>query len=110
MKYVTVRLVETPDYDVLSSSNEAYVGNLDSDDFETVDFIIKPTAAEPRLQIQLEFKDPYNVDFKETYDLPLRIITQKELGNGGFPWGILLVVLAAIGGIVYWRIRRKKKR
>ncbi len=110
MKYVSIKLIETPDYEVLSSTNEAYVGNLDSDDFETVDFTIKPKVAEPRLKVQLEFKDPYNAGFEQSYDLPLRIITQKELGNGGFPWSILLVVLAAIGGIVYWRIRRKKKR
>ncbi|MEM4247200.1 MAG: COG1361 S-layer family protein [Candidatus Woesearchaeota archaeon] len=110
MKYVSVRLVETPDYEVLSSSNEEYVGNLDSDDFETVDFAIRPKFAEPRLKVQLEFKDPYNVDFKETYDLPLRIITAKELGNGGLPWGWLVLALIVVGGIIYWRIRKKKKR
>ncbi|HLF54130.1 MAG TPA: hypothetical protein VI612_00225, partial [Candidatus Nanoarchaeia archaeon] len=35
LKYMTVKLVQMPDYEVLSTSNEAYVGNLDSDDFET---------------------------------------------------------------------------
>ncbi len=110
MKYVTLKLIETPDYDVLSSSNEEYVGNLDSDDFETVDFTIKPNVAEPRLQLQLEFKDPYNVDFKQKYDLPLRIITKSELGNGGFPWGLVFLALLVVGGIIYWRVRKKKKR
>ncbi|MEM4240331.1 MAG: COG1361 S-layer family protein [Candidatus Woesearchaeota archaeon] len=110
MKYVSVRLVETPDYEVLSSSNEAYVGNLDSDDFETVDFTIKPKVSEPRLNVQLEFKDPYNVGFKESYNLPLRIITAKELGNGGFPWGWIVLAVIVVGGIIYWRIRKKKKR
>ncbi len=110
MKYVSVKLIETPDYDVLSSTNEAYVGNLDSDDFETVDFTIKPKIAEPRLKVQLEFKDPYNIDFKESYDLPLRIITAKELGNGGMPWGWIVLASAVVGGIIYWRISRKKKR
>jgi hypothetical protein len=110
MKYVSVKIVETPDYEVLSSSNEAYVGNLDSDDFETVDFTIKPKVAEPRLQLQMEFKDPYNMAYQESYNLPLRIITAKDLGNGGFPWGTVIIVLAIAGGIVYWRIRKRKKR
>jgi hypothetical protein len=110
MKYVSVKLVETPDYEVLSSTNEAYVGNLDSDDFETVDFTIKPLATEPRLKVQMEFKDPYNMDYTESYDLPLRIITAADLGNGGTPWGMIIIGLAVVGGIVYWRVRRKKKR
>lgn len=110
MKYVSIKLIETPDYEVLSSTNEAYVGNLDSDDFETVDFTIKPKVAEPRLKIQLEFKDPYNMEYKESYDLPLRIITAADLGNGGLPWGWIILFLAVIGGIIYWRVKRKKKR
>ena len=110
MKYVSVKLVETPDYEVLSSSNEAYVGNLDSDDFETVDFTIKPNVAEPRLQLQMEFKDPYNMAYQESYNLPLRIITAADLGNGGLPWGWIILFVAVVGGIIYWRVRKKKKR
>lgn len=110
LKYMTVRLVQTPDYEILSPSNEAYVGNLDSDDFETVDFTIKPLVDSPRLVVQLEFKDPYNVDFSQQYDLPLRIITEKDLGKGGFPVGTVVIVLLIIGGIVYWYFKRRKKR
>ena len=110
LKYVTVRLVQTADYEILSSTNEAYVGNLDSDDFETVDFTIKPLVESPRLSVQLEFKDPYNVDFMQQYDLPLRIITEKELGKKGLPWGTIVVALIVVVGGVYWYFRRKKKR
>lgn len=110
MKYVNVRVVQTPEYEVLSTSNEQYVGNLDSDDYETVDFIIKPLVVSPRLSVQLEFKDPYNVDFKQEYNLPVRIITQSDLGKGGFPWVTVIVVLLVIGGGVYWYLKRKKRK
>lgn len=110
LKYVTVRVTQTPEYDVLSSSNEEYVGNLDSDDFETVDFIIKPLAASPRLQVQVEFKDPYNTNYNKVYDLPLRIITDKDLGKGKSPIGTIIFVLLIAGGAAYWWFRRKKKR
>jgi hypothetical protein len=110
LKYVTVTLVQTPDYEILSPSNEAYVGNLDSDDFETVDFTIKPLVESPRLSVQLEFKDPYNVDFSQQYDLPLRIITEKELGKKKTPWGLIVVGLIVVAGIIYWFRRGKKKR
>jgi len=110
LKYVTVRLTQTPDYEILSPTNEAYVGNLDSDDFETVDFTIKPLVESPRLSVQLEFKDPYNVDFSQQYDLPLRIITAKELGQKKFPVVTVVIVLLVIAGVVYWWFKRKKKR
>jgi len=108
-KFMTVRLVKTPDYEILSPSNEDYVGNLDSDDFETVDFTIKPLTGNPRMRIQLEFKDPYNVDFQQEYDLPLRIITDEELGktSSPLPWIIGLIVVA---GLIYWWRKKAKKR
>lgn len=110
MKYVNVRIVQTPEYNVLSTSNEQYVGNLDSDDYETVDFIIKPLVDSPRMSVVLEFKDPYNVDFKQEYNLPVRIITQSDLGKGGFPWVTVIVVVLLIAGGVYWYRRRKKRK
>ncbi len=110
LKYVTMRLIQTGEYDVLSPSNEEYVGNLDSDDFETVDFLIRPRASQPRLQVQLEFKDPYNVNFKQDYDLPLRILTDRDLGKGGMPFGTIILVLLLIGGGAYWYWKRRKKK
>jgi len=110
LKYVTVKLVQTPDYEILSTSNEAYVGNLDSDDFETVDFTVKPLVESPRLSVQLEFKDPYNVDFTQQYDLPLRIITSADLGEAGFPWGTVVIVVLVIVGVIYWWRKRGKKK
>lgn len=110
LKYVAVRLIQTQDYDVLSSSNERYVGNLDSDDFESVDFTVKPNVESPRLKVQVDFKDPYNLDFHQEHDLPLRIITDKDLGKDGFPTGTLIIALLVIGGLAYWYFRRRKKR
>lgn len=110
LKYLTVTLVGTDQYEMLSPSNEAYVGNLDNDDFETVDFIIKPLVESPRLSVKLSFKDPYNVDFVQQHDLPLRIITDKDLGKAKSPVGTIIVVLLIVAGVWYWFKRRKKKK
>jgi len=109
LKYLTATIIGNDQYEILSPSNEAYVGNLDSDDFETVDFIIKPLVESPRLNLKLEFKDPYNVDFTQQYDLPLRIITAKDLGQDEFPYTIVIVAVLIIAGFIYWRFRKKKK-
>ena len=110
LKYLNARLVSTDQYEVLSPSNEEYIGNLDSDDFETFEFIIKTKQKNVRLNTIVEFKDPYNKDYSKTFDLPLRVISQSELGGKGFPWGTTLIVLVVIAGIIYWWYRRRKKK
>jgi len=110
LKYLNARLISTEQYEVLSPSNEEYIGNLDSDDFETIEFIINPKQKDLRLNLVMDFKDPYNKDYSQTYDLPLRVISKAELGEASFPWGSVLFVLVIIAGIIYWLYRRRKKK
>ena len=110
IKYATLRLVPSGHYDILSQSELEYVGNLDNDDFETVEYMIKPNVDEPVLTLELDFKDPYNVDFTRKYSLPVKIYTDAELGKASSPWGtILLVLIIAGAGIYFWRRHKKKK-
>jgi hypothetical protein len=112
LKYLNMKLVSTDDYDVLSASNEAYIGNLDSDDFETVDFMIRPTAKDVQLKAIVDFKDPYNREYQRQFLLPLRVFSAKELGQGGsgLKFFFVLLVLAAVIGYWYYRRRKKKKK
>jgi hypothetical protein len=110
LKYVTVRLLPSDDYALLSPSGESYIGNLDNDDFETVDFIIKPLAAEPVMDVEVAFKDPFNTDLRRSYSLPVRIITAKELGGSGPGAGTIILVLLALAGIAGWWLRRRKRK
>lgn len=110
LKYLNARLVSTEQYEVLSPSNEDYIGNLDSDDFETVEFIIKPKTKDVRLNIIVDFKDTYNKEYSRIFDLPLRVISKSELGESkSYTWTIAIaaVVLVVIG---YWWYRRRKKK
>lgn len=111
LKYLNMKLVSTDQYDVLSASNEAYIGNLDSDDFETVDFIIKPKKTDVQLKAIVDFKDPYNREYQRQFLLPLRVFSAKELGTGGssLKFFLVLLVLAAVIGYWYYRRRKKKK-
>lgn len=109
IKYTTVTLLPADEYEILSPSTLEYVGNLDNDDFETVEFMIKPNKENPTLDVKLEFKDPYNVDFTRDYKLPVKIFTAQELGKGGFPWGTMVVLLISAGIAVYFWRRHKKK-
>jgi len=112
LKYLNMRLASTEQYEVLSASNEAYIGNLDSDDFETVDFIIKPKSTNVQLWSIVEFKDPYNKEYERQFYLPLRVFSASELGQGSssLPYIIVLIIVLVISGYLYYRYKRKKKK
>lgn len=110
LKYLNTRLVSTEQYEVLSPSNEEYIGNLDSDDFETFEFIIKPKVKDVRLNVIVDFKDPYNKDYSKTFDLPLRIVSKAELGEAKSYTGTIIIVLLVLAVIIYWLYRRRKKK
>jgi len=107
VKYITLKIIKTPDYDILSPSNVIYIGNLDSDDFDSGEFIIEPLKKDPVLKFILEFKDTYNKDYVQEYALPLRIVPDLEKKGSKLPLFILFVLI--IGGI-YWYIRKKRKK
>lgn len=109
MKYVNVLLQQSDDYTILSPSAEEYVGNLDSDDFETVEFSIKSNTKNPVLKFSVNFKDPYNKDYVVSYSLPLQVRSEKELGKKTNKTLILLgiIVFLLIAYIIY--LRRKKR-
>jgi hypothetical protein len=110
LKYLNTRLVSTENYEVLSPSNEEYIGNLDSDDFETFEFIIKPKAKDVRLNVVVDFKDPYNKDYSKTFDLPLRVISKAELGESKSYTGTIIIALLVLAVVIYWWYRRRKKK
>ncbi len=110
LKYVNVVLEPSSDYVLLSPSNEAYVGNLDSDDFETMDFFIRAEVAQPVLKVSAQFKDSYNQDYQVKYDIPLRVHSEKDLGKKKS--GMVKVVMAIFVvclGVWFWQRRKRKK-
>src|SRR3989338_2674128 len=108
LKYVSVSLLESSEYEVLSLSDSVYVGNLDSDDFETVQFLIKPLVENPVLQVGLSFKDPYNVDGSLKSFISLR--KKQSVNDGSSCSGWTWIVLLIVAGVGFWFWRRKKQK
>lgn len=119
IKFMNVKLIAGEGYTILSS-DESYLGNIDSDDYETADFklfIKKSKKKEIMLPFVLEYKDANNNNFKEKVELPLKVYSTSEAkklglikGNGKVGFVIIIVVVIA-GLLVYrkWRKARKKK-
>ncbi|RMF06720.1 hypothetical protein D6764_01585, partial [Candidatus Woesearchaeota archaeon] len=116
IKFLDVKLEQSDDYDLLSA-DEVYIGNIDSDDYETVDFklFVKPTDKRfIDLPLTYSYRDANNKLFEEKQVLKLRLYSEEELKKYGFVKeksfsGLLIVAVVLIAGYFVWRRFRKRK-
>ncbi|MFH1358652.1 MAG: CARDB domain-containing protein [archaeon] len=113
IKFLTVELGESSDYRTISNSRQ-YVGDLDSDDFESLDFRLKVinTKKDVELPLKISYKDSLNNDYEKEIILDLEMYTAKELGisNGGVAgYFILIVIVLIIAWFVYRKFKKKRK-
>ncbi|MCK5283211.1 MAG: hypothetical protein KAK00_07415, partial [Nanoarchaeota archaeon] len=117
VKLVNLRLVETQDYDILSNS-EVYIGNVDSDDFESAEYELlmsNSVGGEVKLPLKLEYKSANGKSYGKEISIVLNLPTAEELkrrnsngSNSGV--GIIIVIVIVAAGILVWRWRKKKKK
>lgn len=124
LKYLTMELMPTDNYEVLGKKSE-YLGNLESDDYETADFILFvkditfPNGKERRdmpLKVKIDYKDSYNKEYNEEKEVILPIYkagaakkygltSSSSLGTIVF----IIVIIGAIAGYVMYKRRKNKK-
>ncbi|MBI2650832.1 hypothetical protein HYX04_06010 [Candidatus Woesearchaeota archaeon] len=117
MKFVNVKLAKDSKYRIISPS-EVYIGNIDSDDYETADFklyIERISDKKVVLPLTVEYKDANNKDYKNAVNLELPLYSSSEAkklglvkGNGRLAW-ILLIALAVAGFFGYRKWKRRKR-
>jgi hypothetical protein len=108
LKFLEIELLENDGYEVISSNKE-YLGDLDSDDFRSESFTIKPLVDNPNLQLRIEYKDENNKPYVFNVETPLEYDrTTREQQS---PVGIIVaVVVVLLLGIWIWRRKRHKKK
>ena len=114
VKYLTARLAESEQYDILSS-DEVYVGNIDSDDYETAEFRVSCNeCGDLPMKVYVSYRDSNNNPYEEEYELSKKVYSQEEAEQAGLTQsnnytGIIIVVLIVIVGFIAYRYFRKKK-
>ena len=79
LKFMTIELLESDSYVILGASEE-YLGNLDSDDFETSSYnIYIEDDDDVQLQFLVTYKDTYNEEFEEAFSLSLPVYSKTEV-------------------------------
>lgn len=119
IKFLDVILEETDDYKVISA-NEEYIGNIDSDDYDSVEFSLylsnnkdPKTNGVLEFPIHITFKDANNIDYAKDLTLTYRINTAEQKGQAKSQSGIIIIVVIVvmlIGWIVYRRWDKKRKK
>ena len=117
IKFVNIELIGTDKYRVISN-NEVYLGNIDSDDFETAEFELYVESTREKeiiLLLILEYKDANNNNYKDEVKLKLRLYSGTEAKKFGLKEsnsfvGILIVAVIVVAGVLYYRKRMIKKK
>ncbi len=98
------------------SGKEQYVGDIDSDDFDSVEYkahINEDASGTISLPVVLKFKDATNKEFTETKNLVLRTYSLKQAQDLGLvekPNYIIYIVIGILVlGYIGYRIRKKSK-
>ena len=116
INFVYMELLESDKYEILNSA-KSYLGNLESDDFETAQFdiYVYPTDDEKvDLDFRLYYRDAYYQEFQDEFSLSNKLYSREVAQQIGLiqkssPTGLIVVVLIIGLGVWFW-IRRKKKK
>lgn len=113
IKFLNVVLKESENYDIVSS-DEVYVGNVDSDDYETVEFKLylkKVKDKKVTLPLYLEYKDANNYPYSVDLDVVMNVRSLKQgAGRGGVLGRLIFVIVAIVVGYFLYRRWEKKKK
>ena len=113
---MNIILKETEEFRIISSG-EAYIGNIDSDDYETADFKIalnKVKGDEVDLPLSINYKDANNNDYDKDESVKLKIYSSSEakalgLKEGNGFTGIFIIIVIVGAGFFFYRRWKKKK-
>jgi LPXTG-motif cell wall-anchored protein len=121
IKFLTITLLPSDDYEILSPS-EIYIGELESDDFDTSDFkiftkenIASKDTVYVDLPVKVEYTDSNNRDYTSQSQVKLKVYSQNDLkryglmidSNGSNTYLIVLLIIAG-AGFWYWRKKKNK--
>jgi hypothetical protein len=109
IKFLEITLLPSDDYQLVSTTNYFYMGDVDSDDTESeeVDIYINKKVETLHVPMLLKYTDANNKPFQQQFDLEMNLYSSSELKKFGLvessSAGIyfLIIVLGIIGFILY---------
>jgi hypothetical protein len=108
IKLLSVKLQEN-DFEIISSANTEYLGNIDSDDFKSARFRVSlnEEVEELTFPLTLTYRDALNNEFTETIQVTHKLKAPESNGNSTGTIIVVIIILLLLG---VWYYRRKQKR
>ncbi len=99
-KHVSLTISDGAQFELIDTSTR-YIGDIESDDYDTVDFVILPEPGCRSVTVEVHYADDYGEAYDTTVDVPIRVYTAGEMraispesgGNTGVIIGVLVIVL-----------------
>lgn len=115
IKFLYVNLGDASGINFLSDK-EQYIGDVDSDDFDTAEYsvVINPNAPNTiNLPIQIKFKDATNKEFTQTKTLTLKTYDLKQAQEMGLikkpNYLIYFILTILVLAYILYRVLKKRK-
>ncbi|MBW2990637.1 hypothetical protein KY348_02940 [Candidatus Woesearchaeota archaeon] len=117
IKFLDVLLTETDDFKIISNP-DVYIGELDSDDYETAEYdlmVSKEVKDQVTLPLRVDYRDANGNLYTKDVPLTLELFSGEELrqrtNGAGFPWGTIIIIIVIVAIVIYFvRKRRKNKQ
>ena len=115
VKFLYTSLVPTGEYEIIGPS-VAYIGKIDSDDYDTADFILyTDSSADVIIPLHIEYRDANNELYIRDEKITLPIYSSSEAKRFGLAKGngiigpIITIVIIVAGVLGYMQYRKKRK-
>jgi LPXTG-motif cell wall-anchored protein len=108
VRFLSASLAQSKDYEQTTALNGIYIGNIDSNDYETVDFQLKPLKKDISLKVNLEYSDANNKPYTESFDVLVPVNESASGQKSSSPW-LFVLVLVIIGGIIFFFWKKKRR-
>jgi len=115
IKFLEVEIGSSTKYSLLSPK-KTYLGDVDSDDFETLDFKIffkENTPSTVSLPVSLTYRDITNKEYTKEFSVDLKIYSREQalqLGLIKQSYTTVYIIAIAIAIVLYIVYRKLKKR
>ena len=109
-KHIIITIVEDDQFKVIGSST-GYIGDVESDDYDTADFTILPQSGCRNVTIKVDYADDYGNQYSMTTDVPIKVYSSEEMeeiapGGGGYTWIIIAALVLLLAFVFRKRIKR----
>ena len=106
IKFLETHVQEGEGYTIRAQERSAYLGNVDSDDWQTMRFNIQSSAEQVQIPLTYTYQDTFNDPHEQEQ---LLTITLPPAQGGGLG-AVGIIALLLIAGGIYWVYKKRKSK